>query len=186
MGKATEPKGLAGLPKLMKIVKRIAILMICLQSLSPQTYANFDPAFLSFELTAQLISSPEQISEVLRQDFRVVEDQDSFGHDYWQSPEEFWENKIGDCEDFAYLANYLLKLLGRKSYVISIYGDNYAHTVTVFKQHKTFYVFSMGKLTGYDSKNLKELLTDIHSSWKWAAVARMENHQGKLVQKISR
>ena len=116
----------------------------------------------------------------MRKQFKFVEDADNFGKvDYWQTPEEMLNLKKGDCEDFALFADAALKELGFESYVVSIYGKNqFAHTVAVFKQDGKYRVFNDGKLYKYDTNNIEEVLSKIHSEWTWAAFTERRNDRG--------
>lgn len=56
--------------------------------------------------------------------------------DWIQRPELTWKRKTGDCEDYAYLAQALLKQIGIESQVLNIIlkPSKYSHAVCVFKQ----------------------------------------------------
>ena len=134
-----------------------------------------NPAFSQMRATPLLVNSPltkihspEDLSKFMRKNFTFVEDSQNFGKtDYWQSPEEMLSLKKGDCEDFALFAHAALKELGFESYVVSIYGKNqFAHTVTVFKQNGKFRVLN------------EDVLSQIESSWIWAAYTERKNDRG--------
>lgn len=65
-------------------------------------------------------------------------------NNYWKSPEEFMRDSGGDCEDFAIVAYELLKNIGYKPEIYSLWNpnDNRAgHAICVFE-------------TGYFSNNV--------------------------------
>lgn len=154
--------------------------------------------FLSFLLIALLASgnafsfvfplSPHDLGAFLKTNFKFVEDRQQFGlEDYWQSPEEFLSRRAGDCEDFALLSQSLLTRLGLKAFVVSLYGENYAHTVTVFiDEQGLFNVVNQEKVHSYRTETIEEALTEVHSDWTWAGIAELRNTRGWMLRKITR
>lgn len=52
--------------------------------------------------------SPAEALEIFSTEFHYVEDSVQFGqHEYWQTAQEMWQNKAGDCEDYAILCQYM-------------------------------------------------------------------------------
>ena len=80
---------------------------------------------------ANTYTTPKAIAGFLRRAFTFKRDADLFGmEDRWQSPEEFLARKVGDCEDYALLAQALLRRNGIEAYIVSLFGhEGYAHTV---------------------------------------------------------
>lgn len=124
--------------------------------------------------------SPENITKILRSEFRFVDDEKLFGRlDYWQSPEEFWSRKAGDCEDYALFAQEALSNLGFEAHVISLYGEGgYAHTITVFKQHEKFNVINEDRLLNFQADSVEETLTRVFNRWTWASIAERKAGRG--------
>ena len=124
----------------------------------------------------------------MHSNFRFTDDESLFGtEDYWQSPEEFWRLRAGDCEDYALLAQYVLTRLGYESYVVSLYDDQlYAHTIAVFRDENGFQVMNEDRLYEFDSGNLEDALSLTYPGWSWGAVAELRNTRGWMIQKLQR
>lgn len=139
-------------------------------------------ALLRLSPLLEKIDSPKNLSKFMRKNFKFVEDRDNFGKvDYWQSPEEMLQLKKGDCEDFALFADAALKELGFESEVVSIYGPNqFAHTVTAFKQDGKWRVFNDGKLYKYDTDTIEASISKINAQWSWAAFTEKRQNRGWL------
>jgi hypothetical protein len=68
------------------------------------------------------LKSPEQLQAFLKQ-CTYVSDLEQFGRtEYFQTPDEFFRNRKGDCEDFAYFSAYvfLRKRWAFRSFVVFI------------------------------------------------------------------
>ena len=117
------------------------------------------------------LKSPDEISKYLWKNFRFSSDRVVFGEDeYWQSPEEFIQNGEGDCEDFALFARQALKAQGINAFLLNIYGDQFAHTVCVFKENGAFHVIDRDKVIRYNAKDIHELMDKIYPHWKKGAI----------------
>ncbi len=161
----------------MKLIKNLwIVLFVELTFLSPVH---------SYELPQPV--SPEDISKILKNEFRFVDDEKLFGRsDYWQSPEEFWNRKAGDCEDYALFAQQALTHLGFEAYVISIYGEGgYAHTIAVFKQNGKFNVVNEDRLLNFQADSLEEALTQVFHQWTWASIAERREGRGWPIRILS-
>ncbi len=147
------------------------------------------PAALSTPSLPELMNglkSPEDVEKFLRRHFNFREDQQLFGtFDYWQTPEEFWQKRAGDCEDFAIFSQYALQKLGIDAHVVSIYGrGGYAHTVTLFVDGDGYSVMNEDRLYRFRSRNLEDVLTRLYPEWTWAAVAEQRGTRGFLLREI--
>jgi len=132
-------------------------------------------------------STPEAIASFLRADFTFQRDEDLFGEiDRWQSPEEFLQRRVGDCEDYALLAHALLQRNGIESYVFSLFGeDGYAHTVSVFVDEEGRYnVINQGKLRRYRATTLEAVAADINPAWTIGMIAEQDGTRGRIVREI--
>lgn len=137
------------------------------------------------EATSQ-IKTPKELSKFLKKNFDFVFDEDLFSTtDYWQSPEEFWENKKGDCEDYAVFSKAVLENLGFKATIISLYGpDGYAHTVTVFEDEIGFNVMNEDRLYRYGASSIEEAVSKIFPDWTWAGIARLQGTRGWMIREL--
>lgn len=162
------------------IRKSLASILVLLLLTAPSGFSQMQALTLLLNPTLNQIHSPKDLSKFMRKNFKFVEDAANFGKvDYWQSPEEMLSLKKGDCEDFALFADAALKELGFESHVVSIYGKNqFAHTVTVFKQDGKYRAFNDGKLYKYDTDKIEDVLSKIHSEWIWAAFTERKNDRG--------
>lgn len=122
---------------------------------------------LSIQELASRLQTPEDIAHYLWRHFRFETDRTQFGADeYWQLPEELLANGKGDCEDFALFAQALLKEKGIASFVLSIYGNRYAHTVCIFKENGKFNVIDGTKVIRLNSDDLRHVMTHLYPFWK--------------------
>lgn len=163
-----------------KLCSGLIILTIAVQSPAWSQAQNL--AILRLSPILEGIDSPKNLSKFMRKNFKFVEDRDNFGKvDYWQRPEEMLANKKGDCEDYALFADAALKELGFESEVVSIYGTNqFAHTVTAFKQDGKWRIFNDGKLYKYDTATLEESISKVYTEWTWAALTERQNDRGRM------
>lgn len=170
----------------MRYLRSFLFLIICVcLGTQPLPAQWMSPSFLPDQLGIGL-TSPKAISKFIKTNFEFVEDRQLFGQvDYWQSPKEFWERKAGDCEDFALLAESLLKSIGYEAHTVSIYGpDGYAHTVAIFKDANRYHVMNEGRLYRFRAKSLPQAISRIHHNWTWAAIAEQKGTRGWLKEKI--
>ncbi len=116
----------------------------------------------------------------------LVSDRQLFGRDdYWQSPSETLRMGKGDCEDYALLAEALLRRQKIPAWVFSVYGPGgYAHTVCAFKENGRYNAINIDQLISYQAESLEELAGKIHPRWEWAAVAQRAGHRGKALRRI--
>jgi len=91
---------------------------------------------------------------------------DAFG-DWVQQPEVTWGLKRGDCEDFAYLTQALLKQIGIPSQILSVFlrPYRYSHAVCVY-QDCDFLYFSNGKLVSEGFQSIDEIIQKIAGDHK--------------------
>lgn len=146
------------------------------------------PPLGSTSLTKQ-ISSPEALGHYLWKNFSYESDQSNFGkNDYWQTPEEFIANGKGDCEDFAVFASELLKQTGRKAFVLSIYGDGYAHTICVFMENGRYQAIDETEVKRVNASDLQSLMSSIYPYWNKGAIVALSTatHKGVILKRIAK
>jgi predicted transglutaminase-like protease len=83
------------------------------------------------------------------------------GQDNWQSAEETFKLKKGDCEDFAILAMYVLDKKGYQTYLLSVWNDLEGHAVLVISFNNDYYVMNNGHLTRTWATHLAEVPKEI-------------------------
>ena len=131
--------------------------------------------------------TPESVASFLRAEFIFQRDEDQFGEiDRWQSPEEFLQRRVGDCEDYALLAQALLRRNGIEAYVFSVFGkEGYAHTVSVFVDEQGRYnVINQGKLQRYRAPSLDLVAAQMNPSWTVGMIAEQDGTRGRIVREI--
>lgn len=155
----------------------VAILLCCIMA---ATATALPDRVLSFSNFAPQLDTPEAIADYLWKNFVFEKDQRLYGKsDYWQSPEEFLKTRKGDCEDFAIFAQALLRRNGISSFLLSIYGRGYAHTVCVFLQNGVYHMMDGSQIVHTKTSNLKGLMTEIHPFWTHGAVVGFDKNRGK-------
>lgn len=159
--------------------KSLAFILVFVLT-TPHAFSQMQASALLNNTALLTIHSPKDLSKYMRKNFKFVEDNQNFGKvDYWQTPEEMLQGKKGDCEDFALFADAALKELGFESWVVSLYGkNNFAHTVTVFKQNGKYRVFNDGKLRKYDTEKIEDALSRVEKKWTWAAFTERKSDRG--------
>lgn len=83
------------------------------------------------------LNLPEEIKDLDSYSIWLVKNIDYKSEigDYWQSPEQTFKNKTGDCEDIAILNHQILKQLGIKS---KLYYLNQGHIVSIVENNNKF------------------------------------------------
>ena len=148
--------------------------------------ANYAFSVTSFHQAVQNLNTPNQLVDFLQDNFKFTEDHNLFGSvDYWQAPQEFWDRKAGDCEDFALFAQYVLNQHNVETHVVSFYGPGgFAHTIAVYREKGRYNVINEDRLYLYRSKTIEEALSRVYPSWTWGAFAEKRGTRGWMVQRI--
>ena len=175
----------------MHTLRAGSLIILCCVLVIPQT-ARAQPTIkissLPFNEMIKELSSPEILVRFMRKNFTFIDDRRLFGtEDYWQSPEELWSRREGDCEDYALFAKEALEKQGMTAYVVSFYGNNgYAHTVTIFEENGRYDVINEDRLFKYRTKTIEEALSRVYPDWSWGAFAEQRGTRGWAIQKINR
>ena len=117
------------------------------------------------------LRSPEEISRWLKNNIVYKKDWELHGkYDYWQTPKETIILGAGDCEDFAFLAQALLKKIGINSSVIAIYFKEenkiLGHAICIFPKNGPYYnYFSGSNLHRVNKKTILELVEEKFPTW---------------------
>lgn len=70
-------------------------------------------------------ATPQNISTWMRHHITYISDQKQFNKkEYWQTAEEVFKNRKGDCEDFSVLAKEVLVRNGFVCFILCTYGKN--------------------------------------------------------------
>ena len=80
--------------------------------------------------------TPERISDYMQVAFRYTSDSELFGvEELWQTPADTFENKAGDCEDFALFAWFVLRLHGVPAHLFAAFTARRGHAVCAYEEH---------------------------------------------------
>jgi predicted transglutaminase-like cysteine proteinase len=136
---------------------------------------------------AHTYTTPKAIATFLRTEFTFRRDEELFGEaDHWQSPQEFVARQVGDCEDYALLAQALLRRNGIEAYVFSLFGeDGYAHTVAAFRDERGRYnVINQGDIRYYRATSLEALAWQLSPTWTRGMIAEQDGTRGRMVREF--
>lgn len=171
----------------------LAIGLGCLGAASPVGAEGLPAHALPAQPTRQIsqlansYKTPQAIAAFLRTEFTFKRDEELFGEtDHWQTPQEFAMRRVGDCEDYALLAQALLRAQGIQADVFSLLGeDGYAHTVSVFVDTDGRYaVINQGRLQRYRAQSLEEVATALNPFWTVGMIAEQDGARGRIVRAI--
>ena len=75
-------------------------------------------------------------------DFVYVSDKKQFGKtDYWQTPNEFFVNKLADCEDVhLFIADAIYRAFGLNTYLLIAWRPFEAHAMAIYEQNGYYLV----------------------------------------------
>ena len=125
---------------------------------------------------AYSLRTPEAVAHYMWRHFAYESDQVHFAQeDRWQSPEELMTSGRGDCEDFALFAHEILSRNRIPSFLLSLYGRGYGHTVCVFKEGGRYNVIDGVRLRRYGAGTLEGLFEEIYPFWKKAAIVGLSS-----------
>ena len=118
----------------------------------------------SLESASSLIHTPHELGVWLASEFRYQGEIP----DYWQSAEETLNLKTGDCEDFAILAQAVLKNLGTDSdiMVIKFRGLKQTHAICMFKINGFYSFISNRKLIATKQTLIREAVQEKYPDWE--------------------
>lgn len=141
----------------------------------------------SLDQAVETVNTPKAVAKFMKEEFIFTEDAKLFEQeDYWQSPEELWVRRRGDCEDYALFAQYALKKHGTEGEVVSLYGANgYAHTVFIFERNGRYDVINEDRFYSYRAGSLEKAVTRVYPYWTWAAIAATSGGRGRSLRVIT-
>lgn len=99
------------------------------------------------------VASPKDASTIAAA--RVTYTPDTSKEDEWRPPQETWQRKEGDCEDFALMVQDLCKNNGIEAEVLIVRSNSArkAHAITAGTVNGSIWVSSNGIYTIYQSMN---------------------------------
>jgi hypothetical protein len=116
------------------------------------------------------VKDAQSLYEYERANFTYQNEVD--GVDDWKTPERTASDKGGDCEDYAFFTEKVLKSLGYEAHAIAIYGKvegkRVAHAICVVQlENKKWRYFSNGYYSYFEEfESIKEIVEDEMPNWK--------------------
>ena len=131
-----------------------------------ESVVTFDQ--LQFKMT-----TPEMICWTMEQEIRYVAD--TSPEDEYRSPDQTWDLRYGDCEDFAIFNAYFLKRLSYDYYLLNISAPKYVHAICVWRTPQGYRYSSNGKLNSAVCPSLEYIATRIHPKWYVVNIYKLED-----------
>ena len=103
---------------------------------------------------ADICKTPRHLGRWMWHRLRYYNDMDLYKTpEYWATPEETLKNGGGDCEDFAILAQAVIKAKGKEAYIVCAYpcGRKRGHAACVFystPKHRWYIIGTKGYRRG--------------------------------------
>ncbi|MBI4981645.1 MAG: transglutaminase domain-containing protein [Candidatus Omnitrophica bacterium] len=128
------------------------------------------------------IHSPQQLAGWLVKEFKYRTEMP----DQWQSAEETFKLKQGDCEDFAIISQKILKDLGFKGEILVVKFRSIAqsHALCIFKQGKYFSFISNQKIVSTKATSIKEAISQCYPDWERISYVDAKRMVKKIVTRI--
>lgn len=140
-----------------------------------------------FDMLVLQIQTPESLADYMGRNFSFQEDSTLFQQeDYWQTPEEMFLRKKGDCEDYALFAEAILSRTRYPAFIFSVFGEKEAHTVTVFGEEGKWGVFDIDQFRFSKARSLTELAGEIQPDWSYSALMHRSGNSGIILRKFKK
>ncbi len=163
----------------------LAVLLMT-SALVPDAFAHVGTSG-TIQNIAQKIQTPRSLEKFMKKDLRYVSDRTQFGKDeHWQTPEEMLSNKKGDCEDYALFAQEILKRMGYRTLILSVYWNRDAHTVVAFESEGRWNLFNLSELREIKADSLQMLANAVERDWSYLGIMRQEGAGGIIARKVQR
>ncbi|MBM3250347.1 MAG: transglutaminase domain-containing protein [Candidatus Omnitrophica bacterium] len=139
----------------------VIIPLVLVVTLPPRSFAQG----LTLERVTSFVHTPTQLAGWLSRDFEYIF---QLG-DGWQPAEETINKGTGDCEDFAVLAQEVLKRLGIRSdiVIVKLKGLNIAHAICLWQEEDGSYSFiSNQEICRTQKKSPQEAVAKFYPDWE--------------------
>jgi len=107
---------------------------------------------------------------------------------YWQTPEETVALRAGDCEDYAFLVQALLKRINIESFVISVHGEGISkqlgHALCVFPKNSPTNYFD-NQVLYTSGTHVVNLISSAYPLWQRMYVLNLDSRTKKQVMQRS-
>mgnify|MGYP001605926310 CR=1 FL=1 len=156
------------------VTKKI-ILIFCLLSLPVSCFAQ------SLAGVTSSVHNPAQLSKWLSNNFRYELE----FPDHWQPAQETLDLKKGDCEDFAILAQNILKELGIESFIVIVNLKDFkqSHAICVFKDDKYYSFFSNQILVQTGAASIEGAVQEGYPDWASIIFTNSKKQSVKIVSR---
>ncbi|MFH1094510.1 MAG: transglutaminase-like domain-containing protein [Candidatus Omnitrophota bacterium] len=126
------------------------------------------------------IRSVEDYAVWLKKNFKYKKDEDT---DNWASPDETLTRLAGDCEDFAFLNEAVLRIFGYKPQVLGLGGGLKLvnHAVCVFKKDSRYLCFDNTTLKITTAVSLEEFGKLVTQNSGYAYVFEIDENKRKVL-----
>lgn len=139
---------------------------------------------LTLENITTFVHTPLQLAGWLSRDFQYVFEV----ADGWQPAEETIDRGAGDCEDFAVLAQEVLKRLGIPSDIIIVkfQGLNISHALCLWQEKDGSYSFiSNQEICRTQKKTIEEAIAKFYPDWECLVYMDKNQHYLKTIRNKS-
>ena len=141
----------------------------------------------SVDSLAKEIQTPAAVAQYMQSHFSYVSDEVQFGvAEYWQSADEILHRGQGDCEDYAIFAKAILEQNGYRVLLVSVYWDDNAHTVAIFKKNGVIGMINLENLQVTNDESLASFANQVRDNWTYVGLMRQDGNSGLISQKFSR
>lgn len=123
-------------------------------------------------LAAQDIRSIEDYALWLQKNIRYQKDD---LNDAWDGPRQTIQRRYGDCEDFAFLTEAVLRIWGYETQVLALHTPGKTgHAICVFIKNGEYYIFDNARLLKTRAASLKELAAQIFQYNRHAYLSKLD------------
>ncbi len=131
----------------------------------------------NFEETVAALNTPEKVASYMDQFFQYYHDDRVIP----QTPREIFEKKMGDCDDHARFASWVLTHHGYESYALTYYGRKVSHGICVYKNHHgKWNAIEYGNIFYAQADNPEELMAKIEPNMlKYTLFKPNDNYEVK-------
>ncbi|MBI4845212.1 MAG: transglutaminase domain-containing protein [Candidatus Omnitrophica bacterium] len=117
------------------------------------------------------ISSLSEYINWIKQNIGYRKDE---GADSWASPLETLEKGYGDCEDFSFLNESVLRVLGYQPKVISLLRLGYNHAICIFKENRCYSIIDNDKIIKTKIVEIEELAKYLFTRYQCALLCAVK------------
>lgn len=134
-------------------------------------------------IQASVINSPVKLAQWFNQEFTYETEMP----DYWQSASETIDRKKGDCEDFAILAQSMLKKMGVKSEIaiVKFEGISQEHAICLFKKGNYYSFISNQQLIETGATTIRDAMNEQYPDWESVTFAKANKSLTKTLMKTT-